>query len=387
MQLKRDQTTLNQVADLVKYAFLKQDDLITDINFLSRYNHSFNFGEYKNNKLASYIMVNKFISQVFDKKLKMGGIGYVSSYPENRGQGDINRLMKEIITFLYQKDYAISNLAPFSESFYRHYGYENTIYQKRLSFKNEALNNFRLKKTGEVIRGKMTDSNLCTAVIDLYQKKFKQNYQRNTVVREKWWWERFNSYYPERFICVYIDKNGEAQGYMFYEISETNFNVDEFYYQTPQAAEVLLSIIASHASNNLQYHINLPETTLLNEFFANQDQLNLKTLPYMMTRIIDLKQVLEAVPLLNAGSLIIEVTNDDIIEENNGVWKITNINDKTIVEKSSERPEYRGNLTNWTKVLLGHLTLKQAVELNYIHADQGYTNNFIKGEVSFYDYF
>ena len=387
MELIQDQATLIQITDLVKYAFLKQGDLITDVNFLGRYNHSFNFGEYKNDKLASYIMVNKFISQVFDKKLKMGGVGYVSSYPENRGQGDINRLMKEIITFLYQNDYAISNLAPFSESFYRRYGYENTIYQKELAFKNEALNNFRPVKQGEVIRGRLTDPKLMATVKELYQNKLKQNSQRNTVVREKWWWERFNTYYPERFTCVYIDENGKAQGYMFYEINDTTFDVGEFYYQTPQAAEALLSIVASHASNDLQYRMNLPETTLLNEFFANQALLKLRTLPYMMTRIINLKQVLEAIPLLKAGNLIIEVTNDDIIKENNGIWKITNTNNKNFVEKSSARPEYRGSLTNWTKVLLGHLTLKQAVELNYIQTDQSGSNDFVKGEVSFYDYF
>ncbi|MFQ3625182.1 GNAT family N-acetyltransferase [Lactobacillus johnsonii] len=76
-------------------------------NFLARYNHSMDFGEYKDGKLASYVMVNEFESRIFAKKVKMGGVGYVASYPENRGQGDINRLIKEIILEVYKQNYAI----------------------------------------------------------------------------------------------------------------------------------------------------------------------------------------------------------------------------------------------------------------------------------------
>lgn len=42
-------------------------------NFLARYNHSMGFGEYKDGKLASYVMVNEFESRIFAKKVKMRG--------------------------------------------------------------------------------------------------------------------------------------------------------------------------------------------------------------------------------------------------------------------------------------------------------------------------
>ena len=168
MLLKNNKQTLDQVANLVKYAFLKKNDLTQDKNFLGRYNDAFNFGEEKDGQLASYIMVNKVTSRIFDKEVKMGGVGYVSSYPENRGQGDINRLMKEAIRYLHEHNYVISNLAPFSESFYRRYGYENTIFQKEFHFKDNAINNFKPLKNGRVIRGRLTDSTINDAVISLY---------------------------------------------------------------------------------------------------------------------------------------------------------------------------------------------------------------------------
>ena len=68
MKLNQDKETLDQIAPLVEYAFLKNNDIREDPNFLSRYNHSMSFGEYKDGHLASYIMVNKFKSMIFAKK-------------------------------------------------------------------------------------------------------------------------------------------------------------------------------------------------------------------------------------------------------------------------------------------------------------------------------
>lgn len=387
MKLSQNKETLDQIAPLVEYAFLKNNDIREDHNFLSRYNHSMGFGEYKDNHLASYIMVNEFKSRIFAKKVKMGGVGYVASYPENRGQGDINRLMKEIILELHDQNYAISDLAPFSETFYRRYGYENTIYEKMYQIRPEYLRFFKPIKEGKVVRGRWSDSSLKEAVIKLYQAKLNQGEQRNTVDRADWWWDRLDTYYPGRLICVYFDKFQQPQGYMFYRIVERNFRVEEMYYQTPQAAQALLSIIASHSSSDLKYYVKMPEESLLGEFFPEQEGITIKTIPYMMTRIIDMKQVLEALRLVNNKKLTIEVTDDDIIVENNGIWFVNDAAEETRVRKVETDPDYTASLTNWTKVLLGHLTLKQAVQLGFVKENHPVNTDFVKGEVSFYDYF
>lgn len=387
MKLNKDKQTLDQITPLVEYAFLKNNDIRQDVNFLARYNHSMDFGEYKDGHLASYIMVNEFKSRIFAKKIKMGGVGYVASYPENRGQGDINRLMNEIILELYKQNYAISNLAPFSESFYRRYGYENAIYEKMYELDPAYLRFFKPVKDGKVARGKWSDSDLKEVVIKLYQDKLKQNNQRNTVEREEWWWDRLDTYYPGRFICVYFDKNNQPAGYMFYRIRDREFRVEEMYYKTPQAAKALLSIIASHSSSDLKYYVKMPESSLLGEFFPEQAGLKVQISPYMMTRIINIEQVLDALHLINAGKINIEITDDEIIDENNGTWEINSTSSEIKVRKTEKDPDYSGSLTNWTKVLLGHLTLKQAVQLGFIKEYHPVDNDFIKGEVSFYDYF
>ena len=130
MKLNKDRETLDEAIHLIQYAFLKKNDLKKDINFMSRYEHSDGYGTFHDGKLASYIMSNHFESKIFDQEVKMSGIGYVSSYPENRGHGDVSKLMKEILKDLNETGVSLSNLAPWSETFYSQYGYENSIYHK-----------------------------------------------------------------------------------------------------------------------------------------------------------------------------------------------------------------------------------------------------------------
>ena len=78
---------------------------------------------------------------------------------------------------------------------------------------------------------------------------------------------------------------------MFYRIRDRDFRVEELYYKTPQAAKALLSIIASHSSSDLKYYVKIPESSLLGEFFPEQEELKVQILPYMMTRIINVEQV------------------------------------------------------------------------------------------------
>ena len=139
MKLEKNQDNLNKIASLIEYAFLKNEDLTHDINFKSRYNHSIGYGCFNQTKLTSYIMVNQFKSEVFGNHVPMAGIGYVASYPEYRGQGHISKLMKEILQALHEQDVPFANLAPFSESFYRHYGFSNSIYQTEYRFSGKAL--------------------------------------------------------------------------------------------------------------------------------------------------------------------------------------------------------------------------------------------------------
>lgn len=292
MKLSNDQKTLDQIAPLVEYAFLKKYDVRKDINFMSRYKHSTGYGEFHDQKLQSYVMVNNLENQVFDHKVKMAGIGYVASYPENRRHGDITRIMKEILLDLHKNNVIISKLAPWSETFYRQYGYENAIYQKIYNIKPSMFKYFRPPKKGKLLRGKWDDLELQKLVLDLYNKQLTSGEERDTVIREKWWWNRFTTYYPDRYTAIYIDENNIPQAYMFYQIIGNEFIAEELYFTNRISTIGMLSLMESHISSCNSFKIIMPENSFIEEYFPDQAGITVNIVPYMMNRIIDISLLL-----------------------------------------------------------------------------------------------
>lgn len=388
MKLKKNQENLKQIASLIKYAFGKNNDLLHDNNFMSRYDHSNGYGFFNDDKLTSYIMVNKFKSEVFGHHVPMAGIGYVASYPEYRGQGHISKLMKEILNDLHDEGIPFTNLAPFSESFYRHYGFSNSIYQKEYRFSGGALRTFKLPRTGHVIRGKWDDLMVQNGVIQLYERQLHTDDERNTVIREAWWWNRMDTYYHNRNIAVYIDSNGRPISYLIYRIQGDVFLADELYSITAKGLVSLLGFMGSHAGAIKEFRMTLPEHSLIGELFPEQNQLKISLHPYMMSRIVDFAKMITYMKPLQEGTFNLEVISDDECPWNIGVWQMTNKDGKVSCKQIEDGlVDFSGPITAWTQVLLGRLSMRDAVKLGLITDYRIKKLEFKKGDVSFYDYF
>lgn len=388
MKLKKNQENLKQIASLIKYAFGKNNNLLHDNNFMSRYDHSNGYGFFNDDKLTSYIMVNKFKSEVFGHHVPMAGIGYVASYPEYRGQGHISKLMKEILNDLHDEGIPFTNLAPFSESFYRHYGFSNSIYQKEYRFSGGALRPFKLPRTGHVIRGKWDDLMVQNGVIQLYERQLHTDDERNTVIREAWWWNRMDTYYHNRNIAVYIDSNGRPISYLIYRIQGDVFLADELYSITAKGLVALLGFMGSHAGAIKEFRMTLPEHSLIGELFPEQNQLKISLHPYMMSRIVDFAKMITYMKPLQEGTFNLEVISDDQCPWNIGVWQMTNKDGKVSCKQIEDGlVDFSGPITAWTQVLLGRLSMMDAVKLGLITDYRIKKLEFKKGDVSFYDYF
>ncbi|WP_288557877.1 enhanced intracellular survival protein Eis [uncultured Lactobacillus sp.] len=388
MKLKKNQENLKQIASLVKYAFGKNNDLLHDNNFLSRYDHSNGYGFFNDDKLTSYSMVNKFKSEVFGHHVPMAGIGYVASYPEYRGQGHISKLMKEILNDLHDEGIPFTNLAPFSESFYRHYGFSNSIYQKEYRFSGGALRPFKLPRTGHVIRGKWDDLMVQNGVIQLYERQLHTDDERNTVIREAWWWNRMDTYYHNRNIAVYIDSNGRPISYLIYRIQGDVFLADELYSITAKGLVSLLGFMGSHAGAIKEFRMTLPEHSLIGELFPEQNQLKISLHPYMMSRIVNFAKMITYMKPLQEGTFNLEVISDDECPWNIGVWQMTNKDGKISCKQIEDGlVDFSGPITAWTQVLLGRISMRDAVKLGLITDYRIKKLEFNKGDVSFYDYF
>src|SRR5690606_42039566 len=92
--------------------------------FRSVFNHSNTFGIYQQNELESQMLVLPLEVLFHGETMSMGGISYVSSYPETRGMGNIKKLFTASLDHMNREGMVLSYLDPFSYPFYRKFGYE-----------------------------------------------------------------------------------------------------------------------------------------------------------------------------------------------------------------------------------------------------------------------
>ena len=340
MKLARDHESLKAITGLIEYAFRKQQPIIDDPLFLSRYEHADSYGMYHDGELTSLVMANHFEIQLFNERVKMAGVGYVSSYPEYRGQGGVSNIMPELLTDLYEQGVAVSQLAPFSESFYRQFGYEPTSRRKIYRIPALAFNYLPSERRGNVKRGTWQQMKL--VIQSIYQRLLKQQ-QNGTVIREDWWWERLDHYYSHRFYAVAYDDAGEAKGYIIYRMQGSTLIVDELAYENELALRKLLTYLKSHVSSFEEFLYYAP-----------------------------------------VHEIILEVTEDKECPWNVGSWLVS----QGTCQKVHEAGDIKASIHEWSELLLGELTLAEGVFLGKVTAAKGFTAEiFPKGRQSFYDYF
>lgn len=378
MKLTHDSQTTKAVAQLVGYAFNKQQALDQDEIFLSRYKHADLYGETNEQEVTSFILVDRFKVQLFEKVVSSAGIGYVASYPEHRGNGAIKRLMQEILQDLFAKQVALSQLAPFSESFYRQFGYAVTSLQKCYRIKEQAFLGFKNEQKGTIKRGDW--QTLAPLIKALYAKQLK-NKQVGTLVRSSWWWERLDKYYGGRFYAVIFDQAGQACGYLSYRVKGPQLYVDELVYENAFALRKSLTYLKAHLASFQEIIYNAPLHEQLERYFPEQRLLEITQKPYMMSRIIDVKQVL---PLFFPKEVVVEVTNDDFCPQNVGRWEVKG----GTCQPSKKRPDLAGSITALSELLCSDLTLDQASLLEKLKLEPHTKDlQLRKGQQSFYDYF
>lgn len=379
-KISKDNVNLQKTGRVVEYAFNKTYDVTKDANFLSRFENADVYGDFVDETIASAIMVNKYPLMVYGKKLSMGGVGYVASLPEYRGNGGISRLMKELLADLHGQGTAVSNLAPFSERFYRHFGYENTISQKKYDITPAAFSNLIREKGGSITRGTFADEKISAEVISLHDAVLKEN-ERNTIIREKWWWNRLDSYYSNRNIAV-CHEDGKATGYLIYRISGLDFIMDEFVHETPVSFRRLLNFAGSHNGQCASFSYAAPVHENIEEAFTEHEGITVTLVPYMMSRIIDVKKLLDCMPI--AENIVLGIQEDALCPWNVGNW----VRDSAEGwHKTDSEPDISGPITSFAQLLLGEPPLESLISSGKLSGKRIDGFEKLNGKVSFYDYF
>ncbi|SEK44393.1 Predicted acetyltransferase [Carnobacterium iners] len=359
--------------DLANYAFNKEKTVSREKKFNKLCAISDCYGAFKENTLLSQLIVRPMEVYLHGQSFKMGGVGSVASYPENRGGGDIAKLMTHSLEKMHEKGQTLSYLAPFSYSFYRRYGYEQCFDELHYTIDVSELP--KMKKTNGIIRRVRWEEAKLT-LKEIYEKRYATSV--GPLKRSEWDWEFLMLSREESSIAMYYDENGLAQGYLMYSFKGQTvgtFVLQEMVYLTQSAFKESWNFVSSHKASFHTFLYKAGAHEKIAYLFDNP-RVKQELVPYMMARIVTFEDFLLAYPFKEQANktFYLEV-EDERVHWNAGVWKVelflttrkvTRLTDKEEVPQGSL---LSGTIQSWTQVFMNYRTIEELAFFDRIQGE------------------
>ncbi|WP_131039756.1 GNAT family N-acetyltransferase [Clostridioides difficile] len=319
-------------------------------------------------KIISSLQLNQYKLLLNSKVYNTSYVVGVSTLPEGRGAGYMNKVMKFTLNELYKKGQLVSILMPIDYRLYRRFGYEHCYDQIEYTINTDDLKNFKSS-------GKMIKSNL-SQIDDLIQidRTFLNEVNGNVLKDEHYYENLFKEIQSEDGF-LYIHEGNEKDGYIVYFLQEDKMFVRELFYKNIDALKSMLKFIYNHNTQCKIVTISTPTIDKIRFILDNPKDSDIKIKPFMMGRVINVKKFIEDIDIENdINSSFNLLREDKFIDENNGLFKISIQNKKVSVEqldkKGAEKPQedfdIKLDINTLTQLSFSYINVNEAIFLNDI---------------------
>ena len=310
---------IDEVVKLRSYCFEPVHANATDEDMLPWLEQGAIIGGYDGKQLATQLVVFPFVSNVFGVEMKMGGIGWVSTYPEYRSGGHTSQLMRESLAKMRADGQVLSTLAPFSESFYRKFGwdvyFENTEYR----IPSDSLT-LRESESGRVVRFNYTEKSEWFEKVKTFHNEVVRTLN-GQIFRDNDWWQRLEDRAPEDHFVVSLDADGLIEGYMRYNTKDETFRIKDFYSINVHSDRVLWGYVRSHSSQVEEVVGTMPAHSSFPVIFK-EPNVERKVYFDKMIRIVDVEAFLKLYPFVELEETLYVKVNDSQAEWNDAFFQI-----------------------------------------------------------------
>lgn len=363
-----DKKDIEKVHELGSYAFNMEHTEEQKQAYIEKNKFIDNYVDEVDGEVLSQIVSYPFEVTIKGQVMKMSGIGDVASYPETRGSGGIRNIFSTIFKDLHENGTELSYLAPFSQPFYRKFGYETVFDSEEIRIPKAVITQIKPEKKGKIKRVKWEDEETKAILKEIYRDTLEKVH--GSVIREDYWWQ-YTMIKKQKRVAICYDDNNMPQGYLIYGlVGASEFQIFEMAYRNSFALRKLMSFVSSHSGSFNEFvSTNLPDKAVL-ELFTEISGITRKTYSYMMVKIVNFKQFIEKYPFKEVekeADFYVEI-QDNSCEWNNEIFHLVIKNGKATCEKVTEakKIDYSGSIQHFTQVFMGRLTLEKAVWLELI---------------------
>ena len=314
-------------------------------------------------QMTSSISATDFTVHFDWETCRMAGIGGVATLPQYRRQGGLRACFQKALPEFYDSGYEFSYLFPFSNAFYRQFGYESCV-RKIVARVNPKL-----------LKPDPTEGRLCLAepsmedAIRAVDRVWESRYNMSVVHGEdhyKWFRDTAPAESLE-FTYLYFDRDNNPQAYTtFRSVTEDGvrrLKCRRFFFLSREGFQGLMRLFQSMACDYDTVSFVVPGCCdmeyLLPEWSMGALQMTLA--PFGMVRVINAEQVLRKCHCHGCvGRLTVEL-HDPLIPQNNDTftvdWKDGHV---TAVERTELEPDAVLDISAFSALIAGACDLDQA---------------------------
>jgi predicted acetyltransferase len=343
-----------------------------DYYFSNRYFKEHNVVVEQDESIISSLQLAPYKINLNGKVYKTSYVVGVSTLPEARGKGFMKSMMDFTLEELYKRGEKVSILMPIDYRIYRRYGYEHCYDQIQYNIDVNDLRSFRTK-------GNFHKSNKdhMEALIDI-AVEFQLDFNGNTV-RDREYFENLFGEIQSDDGNFYIYENDGYKGYLVYSFNGDTMFVRELFYKDIDSLKSMMGFIYNHNTQCKKVSISAPVGDKLKLLFDNPKDVDMKLVPFMMGRVIDVRKYFESIDVNCGfdGSINVKVV-DYQIKENNHVFKINIKNENVTVDITEENEDLVLSINAITQIAFSYLSIDEVLSLYEVDVDKNKRNEVVR---------
>jgi predicted acetyltransferase len=312
------------------------------------------------NKMCSALELTPFKFRFDGHIVNMAGVGGVISLPEERNKGYVRELFKYCFNEMRENKQWFSFLFPFSNEYYRKFGYEASCRKVKYTVPLSSFKHF--PNIGEVklyIPG--TDD---SHIRHMYNSFIAD--KNLAVVRTDVLWNRHigeDPYKNNLYTYIWYNSEDRPMSYITFKCEKrqdfgANVLVKELVWLSNEALVGVFGFLNGFVPNYKDFIWETTEMYNISLLFSEPSTVKTEIYSYGMNRIVDLEEVLKLKSHPEEeGSLVFEV-NDNFLEWNSGTFLVAWNKDGVKVEKTNCSPDLRCSIQVLTQLITGYVSIE-----------------------------
>ena len=283
----------------------------------------------------------------------MGGIGGVASLPQYRRGGAIRRCFEAALRDMYAQGMTLSYLYPFSNAFYRKFGYELACDAVNWRLKLSSLPAFDVGGRWRMCEPDVDLTDDLRAVDAPMQRRYNCMVIRGDT---EYLWAKEDPFVKREYTYVYYGEDGRPSAYATIDARPgQELKARRFAFNDREGLTGLLALFRRFAADHTHVNVTLPTDVdlrgLLPEFSLGT--VGREIAQRGMARVVNVEKALSLARARGAGTLRVAVT-DGQIPENDGTFEVAfapgHDND---VRRTDAEPDVALTIQDFSRLILG----------------------------------